>query len=123
MDHGRKAQDCIDQDAWNALSSKFSMFVDKVPHFDLLMYSIHLDHGVHSIFTGMATVSHHKPLPPSQSLISIALIDKRSFMHPPAPFFSFPWQELVFNVVGIAPLLSKWTVAQCHATRIDIQLG
>jgi hypothetical protein len=63
--HGCKTQDRIDQDAWNALSSKSSMIVNKVPCFDLPMYSIHLDCSVHSIFTGMAAVSHHEPLPQS----------------------------------------------------------
>jgi hypothetical protein len=62
---GCKTQDHIDQDAWDALHSKSSMFVNKVPRFNLLAYSIHLDHGVHSIYTSMATVSHHEPLPPS----------------------------------------------------------
>jgi hypothetical protein len=62
---GCKTRDRFDQDAWNGLSSKSSMFVKKVPHFDLPTYSIHLDRSVHSIFTGMATVSHHEPLPPS----------------------------------------------------------
>ncbi len=60
-----KIEDRIDQDAWNALSSKSSMFVNKVPCFDLPMYSIHVECGIHSIFTGMAAVSHYEPLPPS----------------------------------------------------------
>jgi hypothetical protein len=62
---GRKTQDRVDQYAWNALSSKLSMFVNKVPRFDLPTYSIHLDRGINLIFTGMAAVSHHEPLPPS----------------------------------------------------------
>jgi hypothetical protein len=62
---GRKTRDCVDQDAWNSLSSTSSMIVNKVPCFDLLTYSIHLDHSVHSIFTVMAVVSHHEALPPS----------------------------------------------------------
>jgi hypothetical protein len=62
---GCKTQDHIDQDAWDALRSKSSMFLNKVPRFNLPRYSIHLDCGAHSIYTSMAAVSHHEPLPPS----------------------------------------------------------
>jgi hypothetical protein len=62
---GHKTRNCIDQTDWDVLSSKSSMFVNKVPQFTLLMYSIHLDRNVYSIFTDMMAASNHKPMPPS----------------------------------------------------------
>jgi hypothetical protein len=62
---GRKTRDCIDQTDWDVLSSKSSMFVNKVPQFTLPTYSIHLDCGVYSIFTDMMAASNHEPMPPS----------------------------------------------------------
>jgi hypothetical protein len=50
----RETRDHIAQDDWNALVAKSSMFVNKVPKFDLPTYSIHMDHSIHSIFHGMA---------------------------------------------------------------------
>jgi hypothetical protein len=61
----RKTRDCIDQTDWDVLSSKPSMFVNKVPQFNLPTYSIHLDHGIYSIFTDVMAASNHEPRPPS----------------------------------------------------------
>jgi hypothetical protein len=63
--YGRNTRNCIDQTDWDVLSSKSSMFVNKVPQFTLPMYSIHLDCGVYSIFTDMMAASNHDPMPPS----------------------------------------------------------
>ncbi len=50
---GRKTRDCIGQDSWDVLASKTLMFTNWVPRFDLPMYSIHVDRGVHTILPGM----------------------------------------------------------------------
>jgi hypothetical protein len=50
MVNGPKTHDCISQDAWDALIAKSSMYVNKVPKINLLMYSVHVDGGIHSIF-------------------------------------------------------------------------
>jgi hypothetical protein len=36
-----------------------------VPKLDLPSYSIHVDHGVHRVFTGMAAASHCEDIAPS----------------------------------------------------------
>jgi hypothetical protein len=60
-----KTRDCIGQDDWNALVAKISMFVNKIPKFDLPTYSIHVDRGVHSVFHSMAAAPNcDNPLPP-----------------------------------------------------------
>jgi hypothetical protein len=40
------------------------MFVNKVPKLDIPSYSIHVDNGVHRVFTGMAAGSHWDDLAP-----------------------------------------------------------
>jgi hypothetical protein len=62
---GRKTRNRIDQTDWDVLSSKSSMFVNKVPQFTLPTHSIHSDSGVYSIFTDMMAASNHEPMPPS----------------------------------------------------------
>ncbi len=54
---GRKTRDCIGQDCWDMLATKTSMFTNRLPHFDLPTYSIHVDRGVHAIFPGMIMAS------------------------------------------------------------------
>jgi hypothetical protein len=61
---GRKTRDRICLDDWNVLLAKSSMFVNKVPKLDLPSYSIHVDHGVHCTFPGMAAASHCDDLAP-----------------------------------------------------------
>ncbi len=39
------------------LASKNSMFTNKVPRFDVPMYSIHMDRGVHTVFPSMTAVA------------------------------------------------------------------
>ncbi len=50
---GRKNCDRIEQDSWDVLTSKTLMFTNQIPWFDLPTYSIHMDHGVHTIFLDM----------------------------------------------------------------------
>jgi hypothetical protein len=50
--HGRRTCYCIGQDSWDALATKTSMFTNRIPHFDLPIYSIYVDHGV-TILPGM----------------------------------------------------------------------
>jgi hypothetical protein len=64
MVHSCKTHNCISQNAWDVLVAKFSMFVNKVPKFDLPTYSVHVNHGVHSIFHVMTAASHCNDLPP-----------------------------------------------------------
>jgi hypothetical protein len=54
---GRKTCDRIGQDSWDVLALKTTMFTNRVPRFDLPTYSIHVDHGVHTIFPGMLLAS------------------------------------------------------------------
>ncbi len=51
--HGRKTRNRIGQNSWDVLASKPPMFTNRVPRFDLPTYSIHVDHGVHTVFPGM----------------------------------------------------------------------
>jgi hypothetical protein len=50
---GRKTRDRIGQDSWDALATKTLMFTNQIPCFDLPTYSIHVDHGIHTILSGM----------------------------------------------------------------------
>jgi hypothetical protein len=61
---GRKTCDRIDQESWDALAAKSMMFSNQIPWFDLPMYSIHVDCGIHSIFPRMiAATRDHLPPP------------------------------------------------------------
>jgi hypothetical protein len=61
---GRKTLDRVDQDSWDALATKSSMFSNKLPSFVIPMYSIHLDRGIHSIFPGMKAAAVDNSQPP-----------------------------------------------------------
>jgi hypothetical protein len=61
---GRKTPDRVNQDCWDALATKSSMFSNKLPSFVIPTYSIHLDHGVHSIFPGMEAAAVDNSQPP-----------------------------------------------------------
>jgi hypothetical protein len=67
---GRKTRDRVDINDWNVLLAKSSMFVNKVPKLDLPSYSIHVDHGVHSIYAGMAAASHCDDLAPTPGVLA-----------------------------------------------------
>ncbi len=54
---GHKSHDPVAQDCWDVLASKNSMFTNKVPRFDVTTYSIHMDHGVHTVFPSMTAVA------------------------------------------------------------------
>jgi hypothetical protein len=66
---GCKTCDHIGQDFWDTLTSKTSMFTNRIPRFDLPTYSFHGDSGIHTIFPGviMALQSNNAlhPLHPS----------------------------------------------------------
>ncbi len=61
---GRKTCNRIDQDCWDALATKSSMFSNKLPSFVIPTYSIHLDRGVHSIFPVMEAAAVDNSQPP-----------------------------------------------------------
>jgi hypothetical protein len=67
---GRKTRDRVDINDWNVLLAKSSMFVNKVPKLNLPSYSIHVDHGVHSIYAGMAAASHCDDLAPTPGVLA-----------------------------------------------------
>ncbi len=54
---GCKSRDRIAQECWDALAGKCSMFTNKISRFDVPTYSIHLDHGVHTVFPCMTAVA------------------------------------------------------------------
>jgi hypothetical protein len=64
---GKKTRDRVDQDCWDALATKSSMFSNKLPSFVIPTYSIHLDCGVHSIFPGMEAAAVDNSQPPHTS--------------------------------------------------------
>jgi hypothetical protein len=50
---GRKTHNRVDQQYWDVLAVKCSMFTNKLPCFDIPTYSIHVDRGVHTVFPWM----------------------------------------------------------------------
>ena len=62
---GRKTRDRVDQQDWDALCIKSSMFVNQVPQFSLPTYSIHSDRGVHSVLPNSLAVTDYIDSPPS----------------------------------------------------------
>jgi hypothetical protein len=53
---GRKTRNCMNQQSWDALAAKCSMFTNKLPRFNIPIYSIHLDHCVHTVFPWILAV-------------------------------------------------------------------
>jgi hypothetical protein len=51
--HGWKTHDHVDQQSWDTLAVKCSMFTYKLPCFDIPTYCIHVDPGVHTVFPWM----------------------------------------------------------------------
>ncbi len=108
----------MDKGSWSydALATTFHMISNWIPRFNLPMHSIHVDHGVHTIFFGvMAAV--HDDLQPPLPLLSLSFgylaWTKGSVM--PTPIFlsvAHNWNDApgpVSNLyTSFTPFLSPW---------------
>ncbi len=81
-----KTRDRIDQQAWDALALRHSMFQNWLPWFDLPTYFIHVDHGVHTVFCNLITVDKSFTLIDSQFWLWL-LPQTKGLM--PSPFFIY----------------------------------
>ena len=74
--NGRKTRDRISPADWDALAKFSSLYQNPLPRFDLPLYSIHVDRGVHSTFAIKPMQMHYAPLPIAPTIVFIS-DDKR----------------------------------------------
>jgi hypothetical protein len=63
--NGRKTWDRVGQEAWDTLTAKTLMFCNLILCFDLPLYSIHVDRGVHTTHWMIAAGRDLQPPLPS----------------------------------------------------------
>ena len=63
--NGRETWDCVGQKAWDMLTAKTSLLSNPIPKFDLPLYSIHVDRGIHTTYRMIAAVQDSQPSLPS----------------------------------------------------------
>ena len=64
--NNRKTRDRISEQDWQVLASFSHLFQNPLPSFDVPTYSVHVDNGVHAVFSGNyhdAMFIPHPPLP------------------------------------------------------------